>query len=163
MNLPRIKDIVIRETTETPLERPVAVLKTGKGDHGHRFSITGWNPFLTIRGKGEAFTLLKEVFGEYAGAIGARQAMPPLPFSGGAIVALSYDLKNEFESLPHLARDDLRLPDVAALFCRDYLVVHEHTQRSWRIEVVVESPSPPLCKGREGWGRGCTMLLFQYA
>ncbi|KFZ38471.1 hypothetical protein HR45_03300 [Shewanella mangrovi] len=43
------------------------------------------------------------------------QAAPsPLPFSGGALMALSYDLGREFERLPQNATDDLQFPQLLA-------------------------------------------------
>lgn len=58
--------------------------------------------------------------------------IPGLPdFTGGAVGYLSYDLNRYLEpSLPDLAEDDLRLPDVYAMIMQD-LLVFDHETRAW--------------------------------
>lgn len=54
----------------------------------------------------------------------------PFPFSGGAVGFLSYDLKNEFESIPNYAEDDLHLP-LWRFAWYDGLVVYDHKQEQY--------------------------------
>ncbi|MHB8124825.1 MAG: aminodeoxychorismate synthase component I [Desulfitobacteriaceae bacterium] len=51
----------------------------------------------------------------------------PFPFSGGAVGFFSYDLKDELEQLPQLAKDDLSLP-YWRLAWYDGIVVFDHLE-----------------------------------
>ena len=54
----------------------------------------------------------------------------PFPFSGGAVGFLSYDLKNELESLPHGTTDDLNLP-LWRFAWYDGIVIYDHVQEKF--------------------------------
>ncbi|ODA39390.1 aminodeoxychorismate synthase component I [Desulfosporosinus sp. BG] len=56
----------------------------------------------------------------------------PFPFSGGAVGFLSYDLKNEIESLPNSAENDLKLP-LWRFAWYDGIVIYDHLQRKYWI------------------------------
>ena len=54
----------------------------------------------------------------------------PFPFSGGAVGFLSYDLKNEIESLPNHAVEDLTLP-LWRFAWYDGIVIYDHLQTKY--------------------------------
>ncbi len=56
----------------------------------------------------------------------------PFPFSGGAVGFLSYDLKNEIERLPRIAKDDLNLP-LWRFAWYDGIVIYDHSQGNYWI------------------------------
>ena len=61
-----------------------------------------------------------------------------LPFLGGAVGCLSYDLARRFEVLPELARDDLQFPDIYFLLVEAFVVIDHQMASTW----LVFSPSP---------------------
>jgi para-aminobenzoate synthetase component 1 len=75
----------------------------------------------------DPFQLLREMLGEQS---------PPsagLPFSGGAIGYLSYDLAHCLERLPSIAVDDIDMPEMA-IGIYDWAVVVDHQQKqSWLV------------------------------
>ena len=107
-----------------------------------RFSILGSRPFLTLESKGtkialreggrrethegNPFHFLRKLLGRYA-----LPAHPTLPFAGGAVGYLGYDLRHFVERLPSVAEDDLPFPDMAMAFYDTALVVDHEAQRAW--------------------------------
>lgn len=58
----------------------------------------------------------------------AKQA--PFPFAGGAVGFFSYDLKDEFEQLPQIAKDDLGLP-LWRLAWYDGIIAYDHLKKKY--------------------------------
>ncbi|MBZ4644896.1 MAG: para-aminobenzoate synthetase component [Petroclostridium sp.] len=101
-----------------------------------RYSFIGANPFLRIEAKnssitvweentreiytGNPFLKLKELLGRYH-----IENNTELPFVGGAVGFLAYDLCHHIEKLPRTAVDDLQLPDMILGFY-DGIVVIDH-------------------------------------
>lgn len=101
-----------------------------------RYSFVGSNPFLTIEAKdqkvvvrengaehtisGNPFDVLKEYIHKYD-----FKNNTGLPFTGGAVGFLSYDLCHHVERLPKKAVDDLQLPDIIMGFY-DGIVIIDH-------------------------------------
>ncbi len=98
------------------------------GERLARYSFIGWDPFLSIRGKGT--TLWIEEQGETTREEGrpldrlrrlARE-FPPAPvqglppFVGGGVGYFSYDLVRQFEKLPVRAEDDLGFDDFHVMY-----------------------------------------------
>ena len=54
----------------------------------------------------------------------------PFPFSGGAVGFLSYDLKNEIESLENYSQDDLNLP-LWRFAWYDGIVIYDHSKEKY--------------------------------
>jgi para-aminobenzoate synthetase len=54
----------------------------------------------------------------------------PFPFSGGAVGFLSYDLKNEIETISDYAEDDLNLP-IWRFAWYDGIVIYDHSQEKY--------------------------------
>jgi len=74
--------------------------------------------------KSECFDFLDDAHSKY------HVLNAPFPFSGGAVGFLSYDLKNEIESLPNSAENDLKLP-LWRFAWYDGIVVYDHSQRKY--------------------------------
>jgi para-aminobenzoate synthetase component 1 len=63
---------------------------------------------------------------------GARRSTRPVPFAGGAIVALAYELKNDIECLPQRQIEDADAPHlVAAIY--DAVVAYDHRRRVYHV------------------------------
>ena len=94
-----------------------------------RFSFLGCDPFMVIRAKGTAITMLeRRGTGQWVGRSGKGDPLKalnnlleqyrlpweecPVPFAGGAVGYLGYDLCQFIERLPSRAVDDLNLPDL---------------------------------------------------
>jgi para-aminobenzoate synthetase component 1 len=88
-----------------------------------RYSFMGSDPFLVMRSRGDEITLIKEgvegkrrgnpfdVLGELMDMYKSDTEELPVPFTGGVVGYLSYDLCHFIEKLPHKAIDDLDLPE----------------------------------------------------
>jgi anthranilate/para-aminobenzoate synthase component I len=121
-----------------------------QGGVSRRFSYLGCDPYQVIRGKGhtvqnytagvweehkgDPFSFLQGQFVEQASVM----APSFLPFLGGAIGCLSYDLARTFEVLPEHAQDDLQFPDIYFLFVEAFVVIDHQMSIAW----LVFSPSP---------------------
>jgi para-aminobenzoate synthetase component 1 len=108
-----------------------------------RFSFMGSSPFLvlktwadkisiaapsgTIRSRGDPFDVLRSLLETYAIDRGAL----PVPFVGGAVGFLSYDLGRSIESLPVRATDDLLLPECCLGFYDRGLVFDHITGKAY--------------------------------
>ncbi|HKN86820.1 MAG TPA: anthranilate synthase component I family protein [Nitrospiraceae bacterium] len=120
---------------------PSFLLESGKGsDTVARYSFMGCGPYLVLSGKehtyelktrtgitvhtGSPWTALRDRL--RASHYPHPEGLPP--FFGGAIVFLSYDLVRQFEQLPSLALDDLRLPDLQCLFIDQVAALDHHTR-----------------------------------
>jgi len=104
--------------------QPSFLLDSGKlTDGGSQYSFLGSSPFSVLTGR-QGQTILrthegreyfsKDPFGSLCRLFAGPQIEPPSgllpPFWGGAVGYLSYDLVREFETLPSMAKDDLKLP-----------------------------------------------------
>ena len=88
-----------------------------------RYSFVGSDPFLVMRSRGSQVTLIWrdkreieqgnpfDVLGRLLEAYRLDSFPAPIPFSGGAVGYLSYDLCHFVERLPSTAIDDLQLPE----------------------------------------------------
>ena len=111
-------------------ERPFSFFLDSGMDHGNlgRYSFIGSDPFLVLTSRGSQVTLhygdkRERVVGNPFDVLGqvldrySIQASPsPLPFVGGAVGYLSYDLCHFIEGLPSTAVDDLQLPECYLAF-----------------------------------------------
>jgi len=142
------------------LETPVsAFLRATSGDYRFllesveggerlaRYSFMGSQPYLIFRAKG------RHVILEQGGSLEVLDVAPdedPLhvlrrlmtqwrwagdpslpPFCGGAVGYIGYDAVRQFERLPDMTVDDLRLPDYLLMFT-DALLVFDHVRHSIR-------------------------------
>jgi para-aminobenzoate synthetase component 1 len=130
---------------EALTERPwAAFLDSGRPlCEGGRYDILAADPYLMLVTRGaltrirshagvslspdDPFGLLRDVLGERTAPIAG------LPFAGGAIGWLGYDLGRRIERLPVLARDAEKIPDMA-VGLYDWAVVVDHDeQRCWLV------------------------------
>ncbi len=86
--------------------------------------VVGADVYLSID---DPFKLLRDMLGERS------QPIAGLPFSGGAIGYLGYDLAHCLERLPSIAVDDIGMPEMA-IGIYDWAVVVDHQQQqSWLV------------------------------
>jgi para-aminobenzoate synthetase component 1 len=129
------------EAFELFKERPFSFfLDSGMDpDNLGRYSFIGSDPFLVLTSRGSQVTLhygdkRERVVGnpfDVLGQVLDRYAIPaspsPIPFTGGAVGYLSYDLCHFIESLPSTAVDDLQLPECYLAFY-DAVVGFDHQE-----------------------------------
>ena len=104
-----------------------------------RYSFMGSDPFLVMRSRGREITLLSsegesiifgnpfDVLGELLQKYKLDGNHTALPFVGGAVGYLSYDLGQFIERLPSTAVDDLQLPECYFAFY-DAVVIFDHLE-----------------------------------
>ena len=85
-----------------------------------------------------ALPALADALAVFAPAHAAGARARPVPFAGGAIVALAYETKNEIERLPQSQREDAGAPRLAAAIY-DAVVAYDHRRRryvaaSWHLD-----------------------------
>lgn len=132
-----------------------------QGGCARRYAYIGSAPYGVICGKGkrtevwchnspEAQAQVPQAPFEYLSDLFRGQAFPMaekiLPFQGGMIGCLSYDLARSFESLPQFAVDDVDFPDVYGLLVETFVVVDQESPGVW----LVFAPSPQRMAG-ESW------------
>lgn len=113
-----------------------------------RYSFMGKDPFLTIRSKhtkvvveqkgklsvfdGKALDVVRKYVGMYQ-----VENNSDIPFVGGAVGTIGYDIIRQYEELPLLNDDVLELPDVNLLFVKE-LVAFDHKFQQTNIVVLAE-------------------------
>jgi len=126
-------------------------------DHSRlgRYSFIGANPFLKIESKGEKikiwedgqqkeitgnpFHMLKKLLHKYA-----IKNSTALPFIGGAVGYMAYDLCHHIEKLPQKAYDDTLLPEMIMGFY-DGIIVIDHLEKK---KYVVSAGLPHFREGQ---------------
>jgi len=95
-----------------------------------RYSFLGWDPFLVLKTKGFQATIKEDgkgkvtildnpwnVIRQFLVRYQQSLSQPhPLPFIGGAVGYLAYDLGRYIERLPQWAQDDLPFPETYLAF-----------------------------------------------
>lgn len=108
-----------------------------------RYDILAADPYLTLTARG-GLTAIRDRSGVLYSTedplrilrrslAGADAPLPGIPFCGGAIGWLAYDLARRIESLPVRARDDLRMPDLVMGLYDWALVVDHQIRRAWLV------------------------------
>ncbi len=135
------------------------LLESVQGKFGTgRYSIIGFDPFLTIHSKGQDITIIGQndissVQGNPLAVL--KQYMEryhqPKPdaaplFLGGAVGFLSYDMCRFFEKLPCTTLDDLELQDSYFMFV-DAAIVFDHLQQA----VYLISTGLPYTDEKQGY------------
>jgi anthranilate/para-aminobenzoate synthase component I len=120
--------------------RPSFLLESGKGGAVGRWSFFGSDPYLELSGKGTRYELRTrdgsavhkgdpfKALGEWMKASRIAPLEETPPFVGGAVGYFGYDLVRQFEKLPNLATDDLRLPDLLFAFVDCFAAVDHQTR-----------------------------------
>lgn len=113
---------------ETIRELPYSfLLDTGLPIDGGRFSFMGADPFVVIHSK-DGITTIERRYGKSGkevvrdnpldvvksimGDLPGIETEPHIPFLGGAVGFLGYDLGRQLEKIPEWATDDLNSPDI---------------------------------------------------
>lgn len=108
-----------------------------------RFSFIGFEPFLTIKSKGnDVFVGNKHVSGNPVDILkkkidaikSIRYKRLPM-FFGGAVGYFAYGMANFFEKLPKTAIDDIKAPDLYFLFV-DKSIAYDHVKKELYIIVL---------------------------
>ena len=88
-----------------------------------RYSFMGGNPFLLLSSRGENISTIRDsvesieqgnpldALGRYLETYRLDSGILPVPFTGGAVGYISYDICHFIEKLPKRAVDDLQLPE----------------------------------------------------
>jgi para-aminobenzoate synthetase component 1 len=105
------------------------------------FSCMGFGPRMQLRIRADgraALPALTAALEPIAVAPAGRARTRPVPFAGGAVVALAYETKNEIERLPQTQREDAAAPRLVAGFY-DAVVAYDHHRRryvvaSWHLD-----------------------------
>jgi len=142
--LPHWHSVAERFRTLADLAWPVWLDSAAAVGEG-RFDILVADPTVTLRTRGmttevarrggaatrserEPLTLVQEALGAVAGAGDSG-----LPFAGGAVGYLAYDLGRRFERVPTIAAADIDMPDLA-VGIYDWAVVVDHAaRRTWLV------------------------------
>ncbi|MGV8979577.1 anthranilate synthase component I [Clostridium sp.] len=99
---------------------------------GGRYSFMGSNPYMLLSSRGENVTITKEnETEEHKGKIldyaqghllkSYKKLDLDLPFIGGAVGYIAYDVIRQYEKLPDNNPDELNLPEAHLLFYRDFI------------------------------------------
>jgi para-aminobenzoate synthetase component I len=104
-----------------------------------RWSFMGSDPFLVMHSRGEEITTISggaeekrrgnpfDVLGELLAKYRLKPGETTIPFKGGAVGYLSYDLGRFIEKLPSKAVDDLQLPESYLCFY-DAVIAYDHLE-----------------------------------
>ncbi len=119
-----------------------------------RFSFLGCDPFLILRSKGDSvklerpdgrsetlrsdpFAIIEKLLKKYA----VKCSRKDIPFAGGAVGYLSYDMKNFIEDLPDDSKDDLVLPDCIMGFYNSVVIYDNLKKRCYVSDMGISKSS----------------------
>ena len=118
-------------------------LDSGMADHElSRYSYVGVNPFLTMRSRGNGIDLVegKSIHHQRGNPLAVLTQLlrdfritggsPLIPFAGGGVGYMSYELGRLTAGVDLGAEDDLELPEVVMSFYKT-LLAYEHRTRRW--------------------------------
>ncbi len=126
-----------------------------------RYSMAGSDPFLVMTSKGPWVTIRQSEgvsvfqanpFHELRRLLRAYPLPrhPQVPFVGGAVGYLSYDLCHFVERLPCTALDDISMPDLYLAF-HDTAVIFDHQDgRAWAVAADMHLPGRTSARERTG-------------
>jgi len=78
-----------------------------------------------LSSKEDPFDIVKQYLGD------VDKNLSGLPFCGGALGYFSYDLGRRIEALPEIAKQDIKMPDMAIGIYDWAVVVDHHVRRAW--------------------------------
>jgi para-aminobenzoate synthetase component 1 len=133
--------LTAHEAFELLEERRFSFFLDSGMDHENlgRYSFIGSDPFLVLTSRGSQVTLHYgdkrervvgnpfDVLGRVLDKYSVQAPQPPIPFVGGVVGYLSYDLCHFIEGLPSTAVDDLQLPECYLAFY-DAVVGFDHLE-----------------------------------
>ncbi len=125
-----------------------------------RYCIACADPFLILTARGSRVRITdiegtretKDDPFEVLRSLLRRYQMPgdktsSLPFTGGAVGYLGYELGRHVEKLPSSGTDDLRLPELALAFCDRAWVLDRKTGRTVRVTRRIRGVDPEAPRG----------------
>jgi para-aminobenzoate synthetase component 1 len=132
-----------------------------------RYSYYGSDPFLILKSKGQRITVIRSnkvvhktgnPFSELKEILKAYKVEPVLsgeeqiPFTGGGVGYMGYDLCHFTEKLPNRAKDDLNFPDMFFAFYSQIIVCDHLKNKVFLARMVASdnSISKPICMGMAG-------------
>ena len=140
----------------------------GKG----RYTFMGSRPFLTVSAKqdrvkisegakvqtfrSDPFSVLKEILT----ALRVERPDSDIPFPGGAVGYLAYDLCHFIERLPSTAEDDLQIPDLYLGFY-NRILAYDHRENRWFL-CLVGTGREPFSDARDALLRDLERLGFSH-
>ncbi len=91
-----------------------------------RFSFLGSDPFLVLKSEDaeDPFNSLREILTKYR----LTSVAGEIPFTGGGVGFLGYDLNRFMEKVPRKARNDLGIPDLLFGFY-DVIIAYDHSKK----------------------------------
>lgn len=114
-----------------------------------RYSFIGKNPFAILKGREKLMIDENENITEYSGKLldGIKEYMSKfkivdaekLPFVGGAVGCIAYDIVRQYEDLPETNPDNLELPDVNMMVCSEF-ISYDHMHSSISI-IALDEPT----------------------
>ncbi len=118
------------------------------GNKWGRFSFIGRNPFIIVKcngdeviinkedkvinKKGNSIEIIKELINHYKAP--KIDNMPD--FIGGAVGYMGYDIIRNYEKLPNVNKDDIKMPDVHLLITKE-VIAYDHTKQ--KIKIIVNT------------------------
>ncbi len=124
-----------------------------------RYSFIGADPFARIEAKGEEikvlegnkienlkgnpFKILKKLLSKYD-----IKNCTDLPFVGGAVGFLAYDLCHHIENLPKKAYDDIELPDMIMGFYDGIIIIDHLNNKKYAVSVGIPDMSEEQARER---------------
>lgn len=154
-------DKSVNELFECIKELPYSfLLDTGQPTGKERFSVLGAEPFGIIRSKDGITTIQRkdrpgkevvtgnplDVMKSWLAGFSEIKAIPEIPFTGGAVGFLGYDLGRQLERVPSFAVDDLQTPDLYFGLYDVALVIDHFTGQ----KTIVSTGHPEVEEGRAG-------------
>lgn len=123
----------------------------GNSETTARYSFIGRNPFITFRSLGDEIEIsytggdVKKFTGkpmeelEKLCNLFKAPKLPDIPpFNGGAVGFFSYDIIRQYEFLPNINKDDLKLPDMHFMFT-DEIIAFDHIHQKLHIIVNIHA------------------------
>lgn len=127
-----------------------------------RFSFVGSDPFLVLKSKKNNISIeqngkiihkkgnpLEELRNILDSHKVVYQNKPPIPFTGGGVGYLGYDLCHFTEKLPNQAKDDLKFPDLYFAFYNRFFAIDHYAHEIWEVRLnnkTIDSNPQPLNK-----------------
>jgi para-aminobenzoate synthetase component I len=132
------------------------LLESARPDGGRgSFSFAGFDPFLTFRSRGRTIEVerggrTENRVGDPLGELGALlrsqrgPSVPGIPFSGGAVGHIGYELCSLLERIPEAGPDDLDVPDLQFGFHDGFLAWDHSTGRTYLVATPAGGRDPGL-------------------
>lgn len=129
------------------------------------FSFMGRDPFLVFKSRGNTCEIRREGCVEYIESdplkllksLLEEYQLPylhrDLPFLGGAVGYLSYDLGRELEVLPDETEDDLHLPHIYLGFYDPIVAIDHRKEKLYLLSTQLPGAKRRMEEIREGWNR----------